>query len=83
MDIYKNRPSVHEHVKLPNPEVRMKPGSSSSSGTRLGLRIIPCRETHLIEPIAFGQGKTTVADLRCFSIVWAKSLLLDRKILAI
>ncbi|CAN0514459.1 unnamed protein product, partial [Scytosiphon promiscuus] len=22
IDIYKNRPSVHEHVKLPNPEVR-------------------------------------------------------------
>lgn len=21
IDIYKNRPSVHEHVKLPNPEV--------------------------------------------------------------
>lgn len=23
IDIYKNRPSVHEHVKVPNPEVRV------------------------------------------------------------
>lgn len=28
IDIYKNRPKVHEHVKLPNPEVRLKNGRS-------------------------------------------------------
>lgn len=29
IDIYKNRPSVHEHVKLPNPEVKKRVPSPS------------------------------------------------------